>query len=564
MPTTAPTAGPRADLRPAHAAPVRRIDGHVVRPLLLAALVTGGAGDLLLRSDGVGAPLAAWLLLLTVTLGALQHRGLGQLPRGVLPLLTVAGASAILIGVRDASMLTFVNALTALSALALAAATGRPGSTFDIARTRVYDGLIACVRVVPGALVGAIPFALLDVWPSLALPARHRYAAGLLLRAVAMSLVAAGGSLLLLTDGDPVFAMLVSRWLVFPVDLAPLARHLVFTGVFAWISAGLLAPAMRPSPELPARSLLAPRLSRLDVAALLGGLNVVFAAFIAAQLRLLFGGRAYLHSVTGLTLTEYARHGFFTLEVVGGAALLGLLAMHAMLALDSPGIHATFRRLATVTLVLTATILASAAVRMGLYVEEFGLTADRLYTFAAMLWMTLAFGWFRFTTLGLHPQRFTIGALAAAWGIQLALNLVNPEQLVVAVNARRALRGKPFDLAHAVNGLSADAVPGLVRLLTAPGAPVMAQAERRDGTAPCVWVRQLLERWSPRDASHAVPHTHAHGWTVADARAHAAVAANAAQLRAMSCPGGAPRTRVPPTAPPAGTTPELVAPPGDR
>ena len=560
MDTTALTAGARADLRPAHAAPVRRIDGHVVRPLLLAALVTGGAADLLLRSDGVGAPLAAWLLLLTVTLGALQHRGLGQLPRGVLPLLTVAGASAISIGVRDATTLTFVNALAALSALALAAATGRPGSTFDLARTRMYDGLTACVRVVPGALVGAIPFALLDVRPSLALPARHRYAAELILRAVAMSLIAAGGSLLLLTHGDPVFATLVGRSLVLPVDLATLARHLTFTGIFGWLSAGLLAPAMRPSPELPARSLLAPRLSRLDVAAVLGGLNVVFAAFIATQLRLLFGGRAYLDSVTGLTVTEYARHGFFTLEVVGGAALVGLLAMHAMLALDSPGIHATFRRLATVTLVLTATILASAAVRMGLYVEEYGLTTDRLYTFAAMLWMTLAFCWFRFTTLGLRPHRFTIGALTAAWGIQLALNLVNPEQLVVAVNARRAMRGQPFDLAHAVNGLSADAVPGLVRLLAAPGAPLMAPAAPLGGTDPSVRVRQLLERWSPRNPSHA----HEHGWTVADARAHAAVAAHAAQLRAIAFPGAAPRSNVRPITPSARMSVERLAPPGDR
>ena len=560
MDTTALTAGARADLRPAHAAPVRRIDGHVVRPLLLAALVTGGAGDLLLRSDGVGAPLAAWLLLLTVTLGALQHRGLGELPRGVLPLLMIAGVFAVLIGVRDASTLTFVNVLAALSALALAAATGQPGSTFDLARTRVYDGLTACVRVVPGALVGAIPFALLDVRPSLALPARHRYAAELILRAVAMSLIAAGGSLLLLTHGDPVFATLVGRSLVLPVDLATLARHLTFTGIFGWLSAGLLAPAMRPSPELPARSLLAPRLSRLDVAAVLGGLNVVFAAFIATQLRLLFGGRAYLDSVTGLTVTEYARHGFFTLEVVGGAALVGLLAMHAMLALDSPGIHATFRRLATVTLVLTATILASAAVRMGLYVEEYGLTTDRLYTFAAMLWMTLAFCWFRFTTLGLRPHRFTIGALTAAWGIQLALNLVNPEQLVVAVNARRAMRGQPFDLAHAVNGLSADAVPGLVRLLAAPGAPLMAQAAPLGGTDPSVRVRQLLERWSPRNPSHA----HEHGWTVADARAHAAVAAHAAQLRAIAFPGAAPRSNVRPITPSARMSVERLAPPGDR
>ena len=48
-------------------------------------------------------------------------------------------------------------------------------------------------------------------------------------------------------------------------------------------------------------------------------MTLVFTAYVALQFRYLFGGAAVVQSVTGLTVAEYARHGFF--QVVQATAL---------------------------------------------------------------------------------------------------------------------------------------------------------------------------------------------------------------------------------------------------
>ena len=264
-------------------------------------------------------------------------------------------------------------------------------------------------------------------------------------------------------------------------------------------------------------------------------MSLVFAVFLLVQLRALFGGMAYVQAVTGLTMAQYARSGFFTLSAVGGLTLVTLLIMHAMLRRDSSGVEASYRRFAIGLMVQVSVVMASAVVRMSLYVHEFGLSADRLYTFAGMIWIAIVFAWFSATVLSGRPLRFALGAVYSAWGMLLALNAMNPEGFVVAANARRAIAGAEFDVEYPVTMLSADAVPTLVSELVRPGFPLDRHLTAGGSVgAPCRAVYLLLDRWGPQ-----LPPQRA-GWTLAEARARRAIRAHEAEIRARSCAADVP------------------------
>ena len=71
----------------------------------------------------------------------------------------------------------------------------------------------------------------------------------------------------------------------------------------------------------------APRLRLAEWAIPLALLDLLFLAFVAVQLTVLFGGHDHVLETSGLTYAEYAREGFWqliaaaalTLVVVGGA-----------------------------------------------------------------------------------------------------------------------------------------------------------------------------------------------------------------------------------------------------
>lgn len=506
----------------------------IVRRVLLWSLATGAISDALLRDLGIGANFTAVLLTCVAGLVAINHRRRGAIPREAVPLLAAATLFALLISMRDNWMLTFWNAVTALSAIVLAAATMRPSSVFELARSRARDVLRQMGQLLRSTAGSTLPFLVRDASHVFDGVQHRLYAARLVLRSLLLATAVALVFTVLLAGGDPVFAHMTS--VAFAFDASAILGHVLFTLLFAWPVAGFLTGAtLRHAVAIPAENDRLRRLARLDVVTTLGALNGVFALFLLVQLRALFGGMAYVQAATGLTMAQYARSGFFTLSAVGGLALLVLLVMHAMLRRDSEGIEASYRRLSIAAMAQVSVVMASSVIRMSLYVQQFGLSADRLYTFAGMLWIAIVFGWFGATILAGRPLRFLRGALYSAWGMLLALNAVNPEGVVVAVNARRASAGADFDIAYPMSKLSADAVPALVRELARPGHPLDVHLTTDDpGTPPCLVVQYLLNRWDSRvDELRA-------GWTLAAARARAAVRAEEATLRAMSCASSAP------------------------
>lgn len=180
------------------------------------------------------------------------------------------------------------------------------------------------------------------------------------------------------------------------------------------------------------------------------------------QFRNLFGGAEHVQVIPDLSYAVYARRGFF--ELVWVAALVLPLLLGADWLLRRRARKTAFRALAGALVAMLFVVMASALERMRIYQQEYGLTELRLYTTAFMAWLAVVFVWFAATVLRGRRERFLCGALAAAAVAVVALHVVNPDALIVRVNAARARAGRPFDVSYAAS-LSADAAPALLEAL---------------------------------------------------------------------------------------------------
>jgi hypothetical protein len=107
----------------------------------------------------------------------------------------------------------------------------------------------------------------------------------------------------------------------------------------------------------------------------------------------------------------------------------------------------------------------SALTRMLMYVDAYGLTADRLYATVFMGWIGLLLIWFAVTALYGDGRRFGFGAIASGFAVLAGLNFVNPDRLIASVSLSRAEAGHTLDISH-LSRLSADAAPYLISRLS--------------------------------------------------------------------------------------------------
>ncbi len=337
---------------------------------------------------------------------------------------------------------------------------------------------------------------------------------------------------LLLTHADPVFG----SFFTFPdVNLEVAFSHVVIAGIFAWMVAGwlrrsLLAhPGAAGTPDTP----LPLTLGATDVTLALGALNVLFAAFVVAQIGWLFGGEALVLRTTGLSYAAYARRGFFELTCVAGLLLPVLLAAQALIPASDPRTLRFYRRLAVPLVVLLGAIMISAGARMQLYVQYYGISADRLYATAFMIWLAIVFVWLAFTVLRSRPRTFATGLVASAFVVLFTLNILNPDALVARANLARGDAGHTgaagADLQY-VASLGGDAIPVLVSRLTAPEIAVDTAARG----ARCAAAATVLERWSGERG--ALVDRNWTQWNAARKRATQAVRAHEVELRQLACP----------------------------
>ena len=450
------------------------------RPALMWAVALGLVADALLRAPGrPGLNAALWALVgLGVVVMLLRRR---CDPPATETMWMVGGAFVFVaaLTLRDSETLAVFSLFAAMVLLGLAA--GRAANSW-VPRAHLSDVAFSAVRV--GLLGAAGPLGWGRGDPDAAPVNSGLSQTGrTVLRGTLMALPPLLFLGALLMSADEVFARIIQN--TFQVDIDIIAQHIVITAVIAWASAGYLRALLVPDDGI-MNQLRVPRtaLPAAEVTIALWILNLLFIAFMAVQLRYLFGGATLVEVTPGLTYAEYARQGFFELVAAATLVVPILLVADWAAAQDNERSRTVLRGTAVVLVALLVGVIASAAYRMRLYQQAYGLTEERLYVSVFIVWLIAVLGWLVFTVLRGRRERFASGIIFAGLVSIASLHVLNPHALIAKVNIDRIATGKPFDGDY-VGALSADAVP-----------VILAQVNRLPEAERCKVTRMLKERWS--------------------------------------------------------------------
>ncbi|WSW78122.1 DUF4173 domain-containing protein [Streptomyces sp. NBC_00996] len=418
-----------------------------VRTATLWAALASGVLSMLLLDDGLALNLL--LVAIPATLAAyFAAQAAGRRTRAWTLVWGIGGIGLLIVpALRDADWPSFLAVVTAVALGSLALHGGRTWPAVLLGPIGVFNALVT------GPTWG---------WRGLRERfggARRRVGAGLRALAVTAVLLLVFGALF--AGADAAFADLLGELMPdASVSGGPWRVVLLALGLVGALAAAhtAAAPVQWDRVEVPKGR---PR-GRLEWALPLIVLTVLFAAFNAVQLAVLFGGYDAVLKKTGQTYAEYARQGFWQLLLV---TLLTLLVI-AFALRWAPRDEARDRKLVRGVLGtlcgLSLVVVASAVRRMDMYVEAYGLTRLRVSVVAVELWLGLII--VLIMAAGAWGARWLPRAVAAsaAAGV-LAFGLMSPDGLIAERNVQRYEDTGKFDLEYA-RGLSADAVPALDKL----------------------------------------------------------------------------------------------------
>jgi hypothetical protein len=421
------------------------------RKTFLAIGSLGVAFDLTFNGQRPGLAVPLFTLMLAVASRSVVRRS----PSSDL-LLAGSVVLAIFPALRAAEELQVLDILAASALLGLAATQDvEPiGAATVLGLLRRGLALARRSLAVPGYL--AAPFAS---------PAERSRAR----RAVRVALVATPVLALfaaLLASGDRVFARMLQSFLP-EWNAASILGHvaLTFLGILLiailWRSA--LGDHDQPRERQPLPGL--PALSFAEWATVLGGINVLFGAFVVVQLRYLFGGNHRVDVTPGLTHAEYARSGFFQLAAAAALTVLVILAAWDAGRRDEYRHDRWFRGLVTGMVGLTGVVLASALTRLALYEGTFGFTINRFFGYVAIASIGAVLLLLLTAIWTARRDRVVTGLIVIGFAALLTVNVLNPERFVAERNVARFEAIGKIDVAYLGFMLGADAVPVEVTLI---------------------------------------------------------------------------------------------------
>jgi hypothetical protein len=412
---------------------------------LAGALILGLIADQALRTGtfGLAASLAvavsALVLVFTGRLRTLESR--------------LLAAAAVLFGVwfsaRASSWLLWPDLAMSLALLGLAASEARRGSLLD---TGIAEAGARALHALMHGAAGAGFIARPLVRARARLTLFGPLARGLLI-AAPIAILLAG----MLAAADPVFASFFNLNLDF--------GQLILDGVFVLIGSLTVAGLLRVAAAQPVSRVNGPvwRLGSIEGLVVLAVLDAIFAAFAVAQAMAAVGAAGDTLHAAGLTYADYARSGFFELLWVAGITAIILILFSRITGLTQPNTKRAFLVLGQTGIGLTLLIVFVAFRRLSLYEEAYGFTMLRLYSQIFAVWIAVVFLLLSADMAGLFKQRrWFVGATSlTAMALLLAVNLVNPEAVVVALNIDHARSTQKID-AQYLSELSSDATPALL------------------------------------------------------------------------------------------------------
>ena len=457
--------------------------------ILLLGSVLGFLADQLIGTVGlVGLGFLTWTTLFALSLNWLTivSRNAVSIPIVVWSIVAVIAATMMLYRNIPIVLLALLLVMAVCMALILLHLGGR-----SLMESELAEHLRAIFMVPFQGWLGAWPIlGNIDVGAGLKHPGVWSGLRGALL-ALPLLLI----FISLFSSADVIFGRLVDRFLnLFSADAI---RHLSLSLLFAWLSIGLLA-CVRGNRYFSDRKPFAPlKLATTDTAVLMGSLVTLFLIFVFVQLGYLFGGRETIEATSGLTLAQYARRGFFELLAVAGLTLIVLIAVAG-----SGGNKRIFRPLAVVLIGCVFIIQLSALQRLLLYIEEYGLTVDRVTALAVLAWIAGGLLLFAGTLLRGRVRAFAAGMTISGVAVVFLLAFTNPGALVARVNIERVVENqRALDIQH-LHALGSDAVPALIENLDKLPVPqrchpvVFLYSNWYDITAAADWKRKDWRSWT--------------------------------------------------------------------
>ncbi|MFH1183445.1 MAG: DUF4173 domain-containing protein [Chloroflexota bacterium] len=230
-----------------------------------------------------------------------------------------------------------------------------------------------------------------------------------------------------------------------------------------------------------------------EASIVLGGVAILFLAFVIVQFRYFFGGAENI-GLDGFTFAEYARRGYGELMTVAILSLLLLLGLGAVTRRDSISQQRLFSALSVMIVLLVGVMLVSAYMRLSLYEMAYGFTRLRTYVHVSLIWLGLLIGAVVVLELLRRERLFAAAALIASLGFAVTLIALNVDAFIVRQNVDRARRGQGLDVPHLAS-LSTDSVPPLVALFQSEAIP----SETKDALGAALACR--LESQPPRGPS---------------------------------------------------------------
>lgn len=444
--TTSSFAPPIPDVTepPAGSVPLRRSGLVLIAVAILWALVLPGAP---MRSLG-------WAIALTsVTISAAF---VARRDRRAMLLVLAAAALLPWLAVRHSPWLHGPDLVVA-SLLFLTAGSSQPGEPLAISLRefvrrwlRASAGVVRGPRIVAHDLGGNVATAAVQ-------RARlRRHGAGVA-AAIGLSLVVT----VLLASGDALFASYLDAGWILPDVFARLA--------FATAGILLLVAGVGAQRTAPSRTATGRTASIESATITVAALTVTIGLYGVVQLLGALRGADYVANRTGLTYADYARGGFFqTVAVV--AITVGTLAVARAASMAA---SATPRRLVILSVLLTVgtlSLVASTIVKLGIYMDRFGLTMLRLYTSLFACWLALVAVLTCTALVRRGGRRVTATLLASVLVGVFMMNVVDPEALVARHNVERARDGGELDVEY-LSTLSLDARPVILSGLAELGLP---------------------------------------------------------------------------------------------
>jgi hypothetical protein len=406
----------------------------------------------------------------------------------ILPIMFFAG----MVAVRADGLIVTLNILAVLTLGALLIHYLPLRSALDEAGFEEQIGAAAQVgiAVLPMGVIQTV-----DAWGWLRERRQQRGAlAASILRGLIFALPILAVFVILLGSADAVFARYVAqavdsvRRLLGLEYIDDAIAQAIFTGALALIATGGLgyalarrlelagtSPAPKPAEGETADDFTADlaieekrkpafKLSMIESGIVMGGVVLLFAAFVLIQFAYFFGGRATLE-LTGLTFSQYARRGFFELVAVSVLTLGMGLGLRAFTVRQGKTEETLFRVLILLIVALTSVMLISAAQRMWLYEEAFGFTQLRVYTHVSMGWLGILFVVFAAGLFITRKNLFSLGILLSIIGYLVTLNVMNIDYYIAERNVARYWQNPDQELDVAfLDILSVDAAPVIARL----------------------------------------------------------------------------------------------------